>query len=496
MANGEFIVMKSVVPLLRHHENPSIRRGAAPTSVRLLLPSLDQLLISESEFPLRSAFLGTGGALERQPQWQRVVLCHTDQLCDVAAVLRRVLEFCVQDPDPQSRRLVLQQLDARFDPFLCEPHHAALLCRALDDGELLVRKAVVQIMGRPSGHNPAYVVPALWRLLVRVLAELEHAPELRWREEAAEMLTTMSLHTHTLLEPHVRTVGQCLVGELKEAIQEGNSKFVGLLLEAIAQLTEVDSDQVKPFLKELITHLIEMVQHVPRGEAFLAPRHQKREQAYRTLRVICESTGHDPLEHEQHLTLLPLLLDNLRSDAYVGDSQQRQQIMRCIGTLGALDPLRFEKIARQKARKELHSGVDGQALAVLEDEISARIWQWLRPSAVRDADSAEPVDMFAVQAVVALLKLLRESTGPLGQSNTVVVQTLMKIVRTSLDKNNVTLISQIFAALKEVVRVLPAAEIEALVTETRKLLGHWRGQGVSKHIQNVFSLISCIWHLS
>lgn len=480
------------------HESPTIRREAALTVTRLLLPSPEQIAAAESSgaiTPLRSPFLGSNGS--SATEWalraahgfsHRIVMCQTHQLLSVAALIRRVLVFATSDPDPPTRRRVFQSFDARFDPFLCEPRCIALLAQALHDEDLFVRKAIVQIMGRLTHHNPAYVVPALRKLLIQVLAELECSIELRHKEEATEMLSAMSLHARRLLEPYVGAVARCLLKKLREASAEGCSKLVAHLLDAIGQLSEVSGQEMQQFLPDLLPLLVDAIQDHGGGASSL--RREQLEHAYRALRMVVENTGYVIEPYDKYPLLLPLLIDTLRSDAHTGDWQHRQQIIRCIGTLGALDPARVQRLASSKS--DPVGGGDGPAIALLEGEKKAQTWPWLSSGyhhAKSSIDGAERTDLFSAHAVAALLKMLNDSS--LVSQHTQVIQVLMKIFK-SIDHGCVPFLPQIMAAFMQVLRTLESAERQVLLRHLADLV-RIAGTSMAAYLQDVFEVIGDIW---
>jgi len=477
------------------HESPFIRREAALTITRLLLPSPEQIATVDrncSLAPLRSSFLGsTSVNSQRFAQSygfsQRIVVCQGHQLLAVAKLLRRVMGFCISDPDPLTRQTVLESLDSRFDPFLCEPTCTTLIAQALHDEEFLVRKAVIQIMGRLAHHNPAYIVPTLRKVLIQILTELEYSVELRQKEEAAEMLSALSLHAHHLLEPYVGAVAKCLLKRLKEANTEGSPKLVANLLEAIGQLSEVCGREMKPFLSELMPLLVTAIQDQGGGTSL------KRERAYRALRMVVENTGYVIEPYEKYPSLLPFLIDILRSDVHTGDWQQRQQIIRCIGTLGALDPMRFQRLASSSTKSDPVGGGDGPVVALLEAETQQHAWPWLANGYHHGRSGVDGVgvrtDLFAAHAVAALLKMLNDPS--LISQHAQVIQVLMKVFK-SLEGGCLPFLSEIMATFMQVVKSPESPERQVLLGHLAELV-RIAGPRIGDYLQSIFEVIDSIW---
>lgn len=53
---------------------------------------------------------------------------------------------------------------------------------ALNDEDVKVRALAIEVAGRLSGMNPAYVMPQLRRHLMQLLNDMDHSPDSRQRE--------------------------------------------------------------------------------------------------------------------------------------------------------------------------------------------------------------------------------------------------------------------------------------------------------------------------
>eukprot|EP00820_Chromera_velia_P019501 Cvel_28328.t1-p1 / transcript=Cvel_28328.t1 / gene=Cvel_28328 / organism=Chromera_velia_CCMP2878 / gene_product=Target of rapamycin, putative / transcript_product=Target of rapamycin, putative / location=Cvel_scaffold3684:1-13594(-) / protein_length=1847 / sequence_SO=supercontig / SO=protein_coding / is_pseudo=false len=112
------------------------------------------------------------------------------------------------------------------------------------------------------------------------------------------------------------------------------------LLTAIGQLSEVGGPTMTPFLKEVMPLLLDVLQD-PSGSNLLVS-HSKREGALRTLRQLCENTGYVIAPYTEYPYLLWYLISLLRTE--VPSSPLRFIVMSVIGTLGALDPFRYQQL--------------------------------------------------------------------------------------------------------------------------------------------------------
>ena len=71
--------------------------------------------------------------------------------------------------------MVLTSLDDRFDHYLAQAENVRALFIALNDESFAVREAAIEIIGRLTFHNPAYVMPSLRKTLIQLLTELEYS---------------------------------------------------------------------------------------------------------------------------------------------------------------------------------------------------------------------------------------------------------------------------------------------------------------------------------
>lgn len=77
--------------------------------------------------------------------------------------------------DPFIRKIVLSNLEERFDRHLAQAENVRSLFIALNDEVFQNRVLAIEIIGRLSKHNPAYVMPPLRKALIQLLTELEYS---------------------------------------------------------------------------------------------------------------------------------------------------------------------------------------------------------------------------------------------------------------------------------------------------------------------------------
>ncbi|KAF4675377.1 phosphatidylinositol kinase- protein kinase tor1 [Perkinsus chesapeaki] len=335
------------------HQHPLVRKMAAKTITKLLLP-VD--LPTDDERERKPSFNdetphtnASSECSDTQPsRGRQIVLCKPHHIEAISRVVQRLLVLAVADTDPDIRYSVFDGIDRRFDPFLSDRTCIAAITQALNDESLIVRKAAVKLLGRLCYHNPAYVLPALRKLLIQLLTELEYNHADLGGEEAAELLCDLLSKAGTHMSPYVLAVVEAVVSKLSRP-EPIPPRYTSLLLEALGQLSDISGQSIlsSGMIDDILQLLVDNIQDTRSGgEGDQAVQwDKKKEVAYRTLSRVIENTGLVVVPYEKFPPLLPYMIDFLRADAqHTAHTAVRRQAIRAIGTLGALDPSRFDAL--------------------------------------------------------------------------------------------------------------------------------------------------------
>ena len=106
----------------------------------------------------------------------------------VAEVLSKLLTAAITDPDASVRYCVFASLDPHFFSYLALAENLGSITVALNDEVFEIREMAVCIIGHLSSMNPAYIMPALRKLLIQLLTELEHSGMGRNKEQSSRLL--------------------------------------------------------------------------------------------------------------------------------------------------------------------------------------------------------------------------------------------------------------------------------------------------------------------
>ncbi|KAF9899171.1 phosphatidylinositol kinase- protein kinase tor1, partial [Lobosporangium transversale] len=247
----------------------------------------------------------------------------------VNEVLEKLLLVGIADPDATIRQTILSSLDERFDRHLAKTENIRSLFIALNDEMFVIRELAITILGRLSHHNPAYVVPPLRRILIELLTEIEFAGTTRNKEESARLLTLLMAASEQMIKPYIETILNVLLPN----IRDNSPGLVSSVLQALGEIARVGGEDLLRYMDQLMPVFIEILhdQSSP----------TKRSAALTALGNLASSTGYVIDPYLKYPVLLDILMSILKTEQSV---RIRQETMKLIGVLGALDPYRYKQI--------------------------------------------------------------------------------------------------------------------------------------------------------
>ncbi|OJT05171.1 Phosphatidylinositol 3-kinase tor1 [Trametes pubescens] len=410
----------------------------------------------ESDFPdvRRAAALTCSGLFVQDP------ICYQDSdhsIEIISDVIDKLLAVAIADPDAKIRQTVLSSLHERFDKHLSQADRVHSLFVALNDEVFENRVAAVPLIGRLAMHNPAYAMPLLRKSLIQLLTELEYSSVTRNREECTRLLTLLVNATQRLIEPYSISILRVLLPKTNDPSPAVSAN----ILMCLGELACVGGEDALPHVSDLMQILIPMLE---------GPSRQKRDAALHTLGQLCSSTGYviQPLvEHPQLLQILERILKAESSQAV------RREVVKVLGTLGALDPYRRKVKPDEEAA---HSASDSN----LVNHASGRI---------KSASTAID-DCYQTVAVNALLSVLQDQS--LSSHHYRAIEAIMSIFRTQGLKR-ATFLPHIIPAFTTVARTSPSRIQEYHVEQLAILVGILGQHGVRNHATEIFKLVQDLW---
>ncbi|TPX21097.1 phosphatidylinositol kinase- protein kinase tor1 [Coccidioides immitis] len=245
----------------------------------------------------------------------------------VSQVIDKLLSVGVGDPEPEIRCTVLQSLDRKFDRHLAKPENVRCLFLAVNDEVFSVREAAISIIGRLSNVNPAYVFPPLRKLLVNLLTGLSFATTSRQKEESAQLISLFVTNATKLVRSYVDPMVTTLLPKTTDL----NAAVSATTIKAIGEIATIGGEGMKQYLAQIMPIILEALQDLSSPS--------KREAALRTLGQLASNAGYVIEPYKEYPQLLAVLINIIKTEQA---GSLRKETIKLIGTLGALDPYKYQ----------------------------------------------------------------------------------------------------------------------------------------------------------
>ncbi|RYC60186.1 hypothetical protein CHU98_g6031 [Xylaria longipes] len=380
----------------------------------------------------------------------------------VGDVIGKLLTVGVSDPQPNIRRTVLAALDERFDPHLAKAENIRTLFFALNDEIFGIREVAIAIIGRLARHNPAYVIPSLRKTLIQMLTELEFSDVARNKEESAKLLSLLVQNAQGLVKPYVDP----MISVLLPKASEPNPAVAATILKAIGELATVGGEDMLPYKGKLMPIIIDALQ----DQSSIA----KREAALHTLGQLASNSGYviDPyLEYPQ---LLELLQNIIRAEPQRGPL--RQETIKLMGILGALDPYRHQQV--EERTPDAKRSVETNRMTDISLMMTG-----LTPS---------NKEYYPTVVINALLNILKDQS--LAQHHAAVIEAIMNIFRT-LGLECVSFLDRIIPAFLLVIRSSTQNRLESYFNQLATLVSIVR-QHIRTYLPSIVEILQEYWDIS
>ncbi|ORY61495.1 phosphatidylinositol 3-kinase-like protein [Pseudomassariella vexata] len=377
----------------------------------------------------------------------------------VGDVIEKLLTVGVSDPEAEIRRTVLAALDERFDPHLAKAENIRTLFFALNDEDFSIREVAISIIGRLARYNPAYVIPSLRKTLIQLLTELEYTDVSRNKEESAKLLSLLVQNAQGLIKPYVEPMMAVLLPKARDP----GPAVAATILKAIGELCTVGGEDMLPHKDKLMPLIIDALQ----DQSSTA----KREAALHTLGQLASNSGYviDPyLEYPQ---LLELLQTIIRSEPQRGPL--RQETIKLMGILGALDPYRHQQV--EERTPDAEKSVESTRMTDISLMMTG-----LTPSSK---------EYFPTVVINALLNILKDQS--LQQHHANVIEAIMNIFRT-LGLECVSFLDRIIPAFLQVIKTAPTNRLESYFNQLATLVTIVR-QHIRNYLPNIVDTLQDFW---
>ncbi|EGX93526.1 phosphatidylinositol 3-kinase tor2 [Cordyceps militaris CM01] len=380
----------------------------------------------------------------------------------VGDVIDKLLTVGISDPEPSIREIVLGALDERFDRHLAKAENIRILFFALNDEAFAIREVAVSIIGRLARYNPAYVIPSLRKTLIQMLTELEFSDVARSKEESAKLLRLLVQNAQSLIKPYVEPMMSVLLPKASDP----NAAVAATILNAIGELATVGGEDMLPYKDRLMPLILEALQD--------QSSNPRREAALHTLGQLASNSGYVIQPYLEY----PQLLENLQSIIRTEDQRGpiRQETIKLMGILGALDPYKCQQAEEQPLDTQSHAETGPIT------DISLMM-SGLTPS---------NKEYFPTVAINALLQILKDHS--LAQHHAAVIEAIMNIFRT-LGLECVSFLDRIIPAFLQVIRSSPSTRLESYFNQLATLVSIVR-QHIRNYLPGIIEILQEYWNKS
>eukprot|EP00762_Andalucia_godoyi_P003296 ANDGO_06658.mRNA.1 Serine/threonine-protein kinase TOR2 len=403
-----------------------------------------------------------------------------------AEILEKLLAVAISDPQSSIRKAILSSLDSSFDSFLALSENLRCLFMALNDENFDNRIMAVEILGRLSLRNPAYVLPSLRKSLIQLLTELEFSIDARSKEESASLLGHLISAAPRLVKPYVPAALSVLLMRLKDpspAVSSACLATLGLLATVGGETMKKDLPILLPLIMETLSD---------QGSS------NKREVALRTLSLLVESTGEVIRPYVSYPQLMPLLLSLMKSEETY---TIRKEAMRCLGVLGALDPVLLESAVGGPSGS-VNSGAwsSRKGIAAISNAVrTAAIFPTGGAVAPIDEDESHPntmlvpsaEDFYPTVAISALVKILRDSS--LSAHHKACIEAIMFIFK-SLGLRGVPFLPKVLPPFLFLIRSTGDVSLRQSLLQQLGLLVSIVKHHIRNFLNDILVLVQEMWH--
>ncbi|EXJ69012.1 FKBP12-rapamycin complex-associated protein [Cladophialophora psammophila CBS 110553] len=414
------------------NDNPEIRRAAALTCCQLFMQ--DPILHQTSNNAIQV----------------------------VGEVVDKLLTVAVGDPDADIRVTVLRALDRKFDKHLARPENIRCLFLAVNDEVFAVREAAIEIIGRLTTVNPAYVFPPLRKLLVNLLTGLGYSNTAKQKEESARLISLFVSNATSL----VRTYVEAMVSALLPKATDPNPGVASTTIKALGDLTSVGGDEMAHHIPELMPIIIDALQDLG--------SHEKREAAMKTLRSLAINSQYVIDPYLDYPELLGILINIIKTEAH---EELRTDAIKLVGVLGALDPYKYQQLSESVAEKQ--SKTETQPVSDV-----ALIMQGLTPSN----------EEFYPTVVINTLMQTILADHTLVQYHSAVIDAVVTIFKT-IGMKCVPFLGQIIPGFLGVIRSSPPPRLESYFNQLAVLVNIVR-QHIRAFLPEIIEVIREFWNIS
>lgn len=338
----------------------------------------------------------------------------------INTVIKKLVSAAVADTESDIRLHTLEHLTREYDYTLALQEICTALFPALHDHHQN-RIAAVRLLGRLSSRNPACILPMLRRVMVQCVADIRLFQVPKRQEQAAAVLSAVVEDAPVMVRPYVSS----LLHDCVQRLQEDNQQVPVLtallsLVGKLARYAEGDDVAVVAAIRPCV------IRHILDSSSI-----QKKLEAIRALGDIIRTTK-DVDVYETNPELLRVLLSALHG-GFKETWPVRLDVLKLMGIIGAVDPVRAKEITRNLRDSGLSSSVSATAAPSSPQLSSSRGEEAIVQNVVRNVlgvlqlpSLSDDQCLCAVQVIANTLSLKEASNGCLTPLYREIIQTVLQ----------------------------------------------------------------------
>ena len=403
-------------------------------------------------------------------------------------ILGKLLMVAITDIDPSVRTTVLMRFKdtSTFDKLLSQADMLQASFNALNDEAFSVREIAIELVGRLASLNPAYVLPALRRLLLQLLTDLEYSADSKHKEDSARLLGNLIDASPRLVLPYVSPVLKSLVNKLKPTARQGMGIVTGsgetgvaiAVLSTIGKLALVGGSLMRSHVPQLLPLLIGSLQ-----DSSSAAR---RDVAVSTMGDLIESTGYVVAPYTDYPQLLGVLLKLLNESSFA----TRHKLIKLLGILGSFDPHEYKVSQNVAASEKARAPENGRVKGFAENGKAGGLYQLdLHDSVPSFGLVTSSDEYYPTVAINVLMQVLHD--GSMKSHHLMVIRSLMFIFQ-ALGIKCVQYLPKVMPILFHVARNCDES-LRQFILQQFTLLVSITKQHLGKYLDEILSLTQEHW---
>ncbi|KAH7096384.1 atypical/PIKK/FRAP protein kinase [Auriculariales sp. MPI-PUGE-AT-0066] len=382
---------------------------------------------------------------------------HTTEIINDS--LSKVLSLAISDQGSDVRGSALKMLrEPKFERILSQPEHLPGIFMAVNDANFDNRIIGIDLVGKACKHNPALIMPWLRKILLQLTSSLQFTDNARIREEAIYTLTELCVATKPLLESYALSLLHVLLPKASDP----NPTVATMSLSCIGELSAVGRRQFLDHVPQLMTTIIALLND-PSAQ-------DNRETTLKALADICFNTGYVIEPIVDHPKLMPTL--NRILDTHNEQPAVKEEVIRVIGVIGAIDP--YRRASR----------------SVEDDPLELNV---VKPSSIQTAipiGGSANEDYYQRVVMSTLLKVLSDPTAI--TSHRFVVECIMVIFKTH-GQRVVVFLPQVIPSFITVIEKTSIARFQEFHVQQLAVLIELVAQHIRNYATELSAMIKALW---